>query len=120
MTPPLFVIARSFAVASRRRSKLDEILRLRSEQAPQSQRLPRPDKSGLAMTRGEGLRMTLADVIEQLRILCVDFFQLVLGQLSFFELLSIYLPRGSFRYAVYKFNSLRKLKISQVVVTKIG
>ena len=46
--------------------------------------------------------------------------QLVVLQPSFFELLSIYLPRGSLRYAVYEFNSLRKLEISQVVVTKIG
>jgi len=36
--------------------------------------LPRPDKSGLAMIRGEGLRMTLVDVIKQPRIICVDFF----------------------------------------------
>ena len=36
--------------------------------------LPCPDKSGLAMTRAEGLGMTSVDVIEQPWIICVDFF----------------------------------------------
>ena len=79
------------------------LLSLRGTTVPKQSRRGQLDgHASLAMTRNEG------------------FFELVVRQPSFFELLSLYLPRGSFGYAVYEFNSLGKLKISQVVTTKAG
>ena len=44
----------------------------------------------------------------------------VVGQLSFLELSSGYLPRAGLGYAVYEFNPLRELEISQALAAKVG